>query len=54
MDETINLELTTKQVAVDTVAVTVLASLAGLMAGKAVEKTYKAVITMIRLKKAAA
>lgn len=54
MDETMELDLTTKQVMTDQVAVTVLGALAGLLASTAVKKGYTVAITAYRLKKNAA
>ncbi len=50
MSEYDDLVLTDKQVTSDQVVVTVLGALAGLMAGKLVERTYKMGITSYRLK----
>lgn len=54
MDETMEIELTSKQQFADQLAVTVLGGIAGLLASKAVAKGYNTVLTMYRLKKAAA
>jgi hypothetical protein len=51
MEETNGLVLTDKQIIGDKVVVTVLGSLAGLLAHQLVDKGYKAAITAYRLKR---
>lgn len=54
MDETMEVELTSKQQMADQVAVTVLSGIAGLVVTKLVDKGYKFAITAYRVRKATA
>ena len=54
MDETMEVELSSKQQLTDQVAVTVLSGIAGIVTTKLVEKGYKFAITAYRVRKAAA
>lgn len=54
MNETMEVDLTNKQVIADQLAVTVVSGIAGLVAGKLAEKAYRFAITAYRLRKTTA